>query len=327
VSAVREGWRELAPEPSRLWLRWAPAAWPAPAALWTDLASGRCGGTLPPPAGWPPPVGLLEPDVLYLPPVSPPLARERHELARTALRAGHAVIWQGSPPGDPEPVPAGVLPAWDLLPLFAGEAPWPAALPAAGGVALWPLAPGLAGPPASWGATLSRLDAAGVAAVLGVTLDLTPGDRRRLADRRGEPFSGPLFHAEPPDWRLLARLVRRAGLAWGIPRPPVARPLAWRQRNRELAGLFAEAAERWAEAGEPEAAGQELWRAAREAERAERDLAALAREGQLGLFVWLDEGRRRFVEEWAAGRRPELLARLEARLFAAAKECDTEGER
>ncbi|HSM51165.1 MAG TPA: hypothetical protein VLA75_07190, partial [Thermoanaerobaculia bacterium] len=115
-------------------------------------------------------------------------------------------------------------------------------------------------------------------------------------------------------WRLFARRVRESGLAWGVPRPAAPRPMALKERNRELAGLFAVAAERWAEAGEPEAAGQELWRAAREAEQSGRDLVALAREGQLGLLPWLGGEKRRFVEEWAAGARPRLLLDLERKL-------------
>jgi len=223
------------------------------------------------------------------------------------------VIWQAAPAAGAA-IPEGVIPVWDLLPVLTGDLPWPPGPLPAGGVALWPLAPGLGEEPESWEEDLARLAAAGVGALLGAVLELTPSDRRELASRRGEPFSGPLFHGTAPDWRLFARRVRASGLAWGMPRPAAPRPAALRERNRELAGLFAEAAERWAEAGEPEVAGQELWRAAREAERCGRDLAALAREGQLGLLSWLGGERRRFVEGWAAGARPHLLAELERRL-------------
>lgn len=313
MSASRGGWRERPPEPSRLWIRWAPALWPGPEEPWIDLAAGRLGASEPPASGWSPLPAALEPDVLYLPPVAPELAAERHALARVARERGHAVIWQ-APPGPAPEVPEGAVAAWDLLAAVTGAAAWPAAALPAGGVALWPLAPGIGGTPESWAAGLARLAAAGVEAVAGVVLDLAPADRRRLAARTDEPFSGPLFHGAAPDWRRFAGCVRASGLAWGLPRPAAPRPLALQERNREVAGLFAEAAERWAEAGEPEAAGQELWRAAREAERSGRDLAALAREGQVGLLPWLGGERRRFVEEWAAGGRPRLLVELEERL-------------
>ncbi|HXU45064.1 MAG TPA: hypothetical protein VN783_06030, partial [Thermoanaerobaculia bacterium] len=79
--------REQRPEPSHLWIRFAPRSWPGPQGIWLDLARGRLGETggesdLSAYAGDP-----LD-DLAYLPPVAPDLAAAGDELARVHLARG-----------------------------------------------------------------------------------------------------------------------------------------------------------------------------------------------------------------------------------------------
>lgn len=307
------GWSELRPLPSRLWIRWAPLEWPAPEAPATDLTRAGltvAGGSSAPLPAAPPPL----PEVVYFPPVPSVHEAERGELARRALAAGHAVIWQRPPDGPP--APPGACDVVDLLPVLLAGA-WPAAEAWRGvRLALWPLLGGPAGEELVEFATgVEELQRAGVPALLGLPLDLDPGERRALADRGGERMFDRLFHGVAPEPRALARLARRRGLEWGLARPEVGVPPTV-ARNRAAAAQLARAAELWSAAGRAEGTGAEIWRAAREAEGFDRDLAALAREGRLGLLPWLAGPARGVVEAWAAGRPAELLAQLEEEWLA-----------
>lgn len=306
------GWNELRALPSRLWMRWAPAVWPESPSLAIDLTRAGLFAAESPAAQSPgtlPEAPPEPPEVVYLAPVSPADDAGRFALATQALASGCAVLWQRLPDG-PRP-PAGALDVVDLLPaLLTGV--WPSVDELNGAqVALWPLVGGTSAEFADEREQgLAVLVAARVPALLGVPLELDPGERRRLVDQGGAAWFDRLFHGDPPSARELARDADRRGLRWGIPRPKVLlSPVA--ERNRALAGRLGQAAELWTELGRSESAGAELWRAARQAESFHRDLAALAREGNLGLLPWLTGPAREIVEEWAAAGDSRALARLE----------------
>lgn len=309
------------PEPASLWIRYSPRVgrsfrrWPGPPQPWLDLARGgrpvwESGAEdLPRLASDP-----LD-DTLWLPPVRPELSNRRDSLARRHLERGTPVLIQqvvGAEADawvEPSGAPGEAVVVVDLTAsLLAGDLEV-LSRAAAGAVAVWPVLPGLSDGEEIQEEGCRRLAAAGVRCVQGVAPVLRPGDRRRLAEDRGEDVYHALFHGPTPDLAALARRVREAGMEPFVPRPLPRPPLQGRD-SRRVAGLLALAGELWHRLERPAARGQDLYRAGREVDRSPYDLAALAREGNLGLLTWLGDAERRFVEEALEGREPRLLEEL-----------------
>jgi len=301
--------RERPPDPWHGWVRHAPARWPGPRGPWIDLAAGALGES----AGGPELLAALEgprlEDLLYLPPVPPELAVARDRLAARHAARGTPVLVQLLP-GDPPPsVPsAGIVVVWDLLAVALGDR-GAVALDGVGGAgALWPLAPGLADE-TRLEAVASSVAAAGLAALLGVPVELSGRDRRDLGESMSEERYLRLFHGDAPSAAPLARAAARHGLLPLLPRP-LPRPPLRGAGNLRAAELLASCAELSLLLGEPESRAQALLRAARFAEREAHDLAALARDGNLGVLPWLDGEARELVAEVAAGGEPRLWRQL-----------------
>lgn len=299
---VRGFLRELAPEPARFWIRYAPRQWPGPAVAWVDLAAGaladagtHAGGRTAEGAAAALDALLERPldDVLYLPPVPPELAAARDRLAARHARRGTPVLVHLLP-GDASPaVGEAVTAVLDLTPVALGAAAFAAGdLPAAGvAAAAWPLLPG-AEPLAAQGALLAALAERGVGALQAVPLEVEPRRLRELAAGLPEARYLKLFHGAVPDAGEAARAALGAGLAALLARP-LPRPPLRGAGNLRLAGALAAEGELCLRLGGPEPRAQSLLRAARFAERAREDLEALARDGNLGVVPWLDaEGRR-----------------------------------
>lgn len=344
------GAQRLLPEPERLWIAYAPRAWPcapvAPAApadpaapvRWLDLSRGcfgRPGEASEAAAGSGPaehadlaelpgfPDGPFD-DVLYVPPVAPEHRAARDRALAPILEAGTPVVVQlvtREPMPDPagsaasaatatSAASAGVLAVVDLLePLLAGETdPLERVPPDA--VAVWPLVSGLTDGEELREAGLARLARAGVSTVQGVVPDLSPAERRMLAEGRDESVFDALFHGRAPDPRELARAVVRHGMAPFAARPLPRPPLAGAP-GREIGGLLLLAGELCQRLGQ-HGRGQAHFRAARWIDRSRYDLRVLAAEGNLQVIHWLDPASREIVEEWArAGRSATVDGLLE----------------
>ena len=323
------------PEPGRFWIRYTPRGWPPPAAPWTDLAAGGLGAAaagrgrgeraLPALPGEP-----LD-DVLWLPPVPAALEAERRALARRRLADGTPVLLQvllGAEPAEPaERTPrlaeAGATVVYDPLPALAagGLGRLERALAAGlvpGAAAVWPLVAGLADDRPAVRRACELLAAAGLAAVQPLRLQLTPADRRRLAERGGGAAYHALFHRPPPDARAFARAAAARGLAPILPRPLPRPPLATVAgcSNRRLAGLLAVAGELWLRLGRPETQGQAFFRAARWTDDAPYDVASLAREGNLAVVEAVDEASRAVIKAALVTRPGEAVPPIDDLLSA-----------
>jgi len=319
-------WREVAPEPARLWIRWAPRRWPAPPHLALDLAARRLAWPALAPgarralASAAPPARA---DLVYLPPVPPERAAEREALVGALGAAGVPVVAQSFPDAGAWETGAPIV-ALDLTPALlapgrAGiEALHDLAARPRGPLTLWVVVPLLAGAPATgaepeWLDALSRLRPDAVAAV---APGLAPTDRRALAELVGEERYEAIFHGDAPAGRDLARRWAAAGLPVFAGRPAAAAVSPRTARNRELAAALAEAGELWLGLGRPEPEGEALLAAARHLETTPLDLGALAREGNLGVVDWLAPAARRLVEEAARGGTPAELAALRSEWLA-----------
>jgi hypothetical protein len=325
-------WAEQTPEPARFWVRRRPRGWPPPAHHWTDLAAGALGdpmapGPAPGSLGPPPVPGD---DLYWLPPVPAVLEAERLRLAESLARGGAPVLLQvavtAAPAGATGP---GVL--FDPLPVLlasgvdaALDAVATAASGVSGAAAVWPLIGGLSDREEDAARAAGALAAAGLAAVQPLALELTPAQRRRLAEERGGAAFDALFHQPPPAERPFARAAAAAGLAPFLPRP-LPRPPLRGAETRRLAGLLALAGELWLRCGRAPAAAQALFRAARWADAAGYDLGALAREGNLGVVTALDERSRALLAEAAAGGEPRLVRELLAEYAGAAADAELAG--
>ncbi len=311
----------LHPEPARLWIVYAPRAWPAAGAPWTDLATGRLrdltspsgGPSVPPPGGrkeWPELDAADLDDLFYLPPVGAELAAARDRWASELVESGTPVLIQlmpGGSTGSTDVSAARVV--YDLLrPLLAGDLEPLSALPA-GSSAVWPLIAGFTDAPGMWQEGCAALARAGVACVQPLAVELTADQRRWLVEAGGEDAFEALFHGAPPPERDFARCAAGQGLAASVERPDAA-GTARQVRNRRMAAGLALAGDLWLRLGRPVAAGQDLLLAARRAGETRHDLAGLAREGNLGVLDWLDGRSVDLVAEIAAVGRSSLVEAL-----------------
>jgi hypothetical protein len=295
------------PQPSNLWIGWTPRRWPRAPRPWFDPARRQL--------VWPgEEVDLRLPEApevdpgggrVHLPPAPPELAGDKARL-RGALAAG-ANVWRheeaGSAPA--EDAPGELLLDWTARLLGLGDA---AATGPAGATILVPLLPGMAGVDTGFSELLAAIAGSRPAAVVGRAPELTPVDRRRLAELGDESRFGTIHHGAAPSERDFARAVAAAGFSPFPPAPVFGR--SRRERNRAAAGHLAEAAELWLGLGRSEAVGQELLAASRRLDSLPQDVEALAREGNLAVLAWLPAEGARCLVEWARGEGERGLAAL-----------------
>ena len=306
-------WRELAPEPGRFWIRFAPKQWPAPDRPSLDLVERRIAWPEGDPrTPLPPPPGRAE--VVYLPPVPRARRAERERWIVDYERAGGAALAEVEADEAAEPAATAVR-VLDLLPLLLGGAE-PASVAAIprNVAAVMPLISGLSGGRAAWEPWLAALGAAGRRAVAGVAVDLTPADRRRVSEHAGEARWEAVFHGDAPSEREFAARVHAAGLDPFVARPDIEVAPRLR-RNRLLATALAEAGDLTLRLGRGEGDAQSLFAAARHAEASPLDLVALAREGNLGVVNWLSPTAREVAGEIAEHGRSVRLEALRAALL------------
>ncbi|MCG8461050.1 MAG: hypothetical protein MI919_32600 [Holophagales bacterium] len=172
--------------------------------------------------------------------------------------------------------------------------------------------PGLTDELELWDDGLELLALRGVACVQPLILELTPVQRRRLAEGRDEQVFDALFHG-----RLDSRVERGfSGRAYGhglqlFAERPHAGGVGLRKRsNRAIAAQLTLAGELWLRLDRSTTVGQGLLRAARGAESTHHDLAAIAREGNLDVIDWLTVLARELVEEWVESGAASLVAEL-----------------
>jgi hypothetical protein len=263
-----------------------------------------------PGAGKPPdlPAGPFD-DVLYVPPID----RGGRDLGRLFDVLLSGPLADGTPvvvhlfPGDRRP-PEGATGVFDLLgTLLSWNLSALDSLPE-GSAAVWPLVAGLTDDEGLREEGLERLAGAGVRVVQPVVPELSPEDRRALAEGRDEEVFDALFHGRSPDARVLARSAAARGLEVFLPRPLPRVPLGG-ARQRELGGLLLLAGDLCQRLGRV-GRGQAHFRAARWVDRTRYDLRVLAREGNLSVIHWLDEGSREIVEEWAETGRSAIVEGL-----------------
>ncbi len=311
------------PEPARFWIAYAPRAWPAGGAPWTDLGGARL-QSLRAASGSGKTAELARldaadlDDLFYLPPVTAELAAARDRWAAGLIESGTPVLIQLEPGVASEIHEALVV--YDLLrPLLEGDVESLSALPA-GSNTVWPLIPGFTDLPELWQRGCAALARAEVSCVQPSVVELTADQRRWLAEKGGDDVFEVLFHGAPPPERDFARCAAGHGLSVFVPRP-AAGSTARQVRNRRLAAALALAGDLWLRLGRSVAAGQALLLAARRADGTRRDLAALAREGNLGVLDWLDgRGVEMVAENVAVGRSSLLESLLEEYLAATATE-------
>jgi hypothetical protein len=308
-------WRLHLPDPGRGWVRYAPAVWPA-ADNWVDVPGERWGagsGRGPFPVEPDPPAS----DVVWLPPVPPQRAAERDAWAVARAREGSPVVAQIFPG---ERAPTGCLAAFDLSRVVIEgnrlSADQFAPADARDGLAVWPLLPGIAPAETDRRRALETLAAAGLRTLLVVRPELRPADLRYLASRVPEDRFGEVFHGRAGARREIARQARALGLEPFPPRPPLAGALAANRRVAEAFGLLGEL---WGRLGLAAEAGQAFFSAMRAADRLPQSLERLREESNLGVLPWLDEPRRRVVEEVLTSGRSALVDDLLARYAGEAR--------
>lgn len=283
--------------------------WPGSDRLWCDLVRGGLGKAQR--VEWGPPRQALQEvhDLLYLPPVIEDFRSKVGELVgELGERPGVRVLDQ-SFPGE-EPAGSNTLQIFDLLETLVLGALSSCTQVPRGGVVLWPVVAGLTDGPGVMENGLGALRQAGVAVAVPVRLELDPKELRRLAEQVPETSNGELFHKSPAPLRKVAREIAKHGLSPFWTRPSSGLP-GVRSRNDGVAAVLAQAADLWEGLGRASAEGQELFQAARKAQQAHHDLCAVAREGNLSVFPWLNGLGRQLVEEVAEGGQSATLANLQ----------------
>jgi hypothetical protein len=306
------------PEPGRFWIRYSPRApreWELPERPWVDLAQGVLGVWERAPRGRSGDLTAFAEaradDLFYLPPVPAKRGAARDRVAQSLLVAGTPVLVQLFP-DEATTVPAvkGVAFVYDLLACLLDRDLGALRRLPAGSCAVWPLLAGLTDDPALCEVGCRDLAAAGVRQAQALAVTLSPGDRRRLAERRpdaGEAFDA-LFHRPEPSERSFAQLAARHGLEPFLPRP-LPRPPLWGEGNRRLAGVIASIADLWLRLGRPGEAGQALYRSARWIDAATHDVEAVVREGNLAVLP-LDDLARGALLQYVEEGESRLLAEL-----------------
>jgi hypothetical protein len=302
-------WTPQPPDPLHFWIGLVPRGWPVGEELWIDLARGGLGSAAKVfaeiPRRWtaePPTV------VAYLPPVAEELANRRWELAGSLTDAGAPILAQ-MPVGSVSSLSPSSVVFDPLETLLSGRLELLQGLPSGSRVA-WPLIAGLTDRSELWEEGLAALAAAGVGHVQPVALELGPADKRRLVERVGEESFLSLFHGVRPSERLFSKLAAQRGFRPFLPRPlPKEGSI---RGNQRLAEQLAEAGELWLRVGRSESGGQDLYRAARWVDRERHDLSTLCREGNLGVFPWLDPTSAQVITDFVSTGAAKLVQELEA---------------
>lgn len=313
-------WREHEPRASRLWIRFSPRRWPGVSRAYFDPAERRI--------VWPDAAGgsvelpslSLPGEVVILPPVEKDRSMEKRRMA--AAMSTHGFVLDHST-GEREERFESAPPSRSLedllFPLLENNLA-PATNVARGAVVVVPLVAGLSDDESRWSGWLAGLASAEPAAVVGISPQLTPVDRRRLVERLGEDQFEAIHHSRRAGAeveRAFARAVATAGLSPFFERPDVPLPPR-RARNRRLATVLFEAGERWLALGRGEADGASLLAAARHVESATQEIEAMARERQLLLLPFLSLIARRTIEACVdANGRSALLAELRSEWIGA----------
>ncbi|MGB5162810.1 MAG: hypothetical protein WBP10_16250 [Thermoanaerobaculia bacterium] len=288
-------WTSQLPDPSHFWIGLAPRSWPGEEGLWVDLGRGGLGASSKAATEIPDEWRTQPPDeVVYLPPVRQVLESQRSHLVGSLMELGVPVVVQrpveAGPVVDPDSVVFDPLEA-----LLAGKMEYLAELPA-GAKVVWPLVAGLTDDRTQWEEGLAALAAAGVEHVQPMALDLEPADKRRLVERAGQAAFHALFHGEQPSENLFSCLAAARGFGPFLPRPLPSAGV--RRENQRLGEQLAIAGELWLRVGRSESGGQDLYRSARWVDRDNHDLPALCREGNLGVFPWLDPLSSRVITDF-----------------------------
>ena len=302
-------WAPQPPDPLHFWIGLAPRGWPVGEELWIDLARGGLGSAARVfseiPRGW---TAEAPSVVVYLPPVPEELASRRSGLAGSLGDAGAPVLAQ---------IPVGSVASLDsewvvfdpLEALLSGRLELLQGLPSGSRVA-WPLIAGLTDRAELWDEGLAALAEAGVEHVQPVALELGPAEKRRLVERVGEESFHSLFHGVRPSERLFSERAAERGFRPFLPRPlPTEGTI---RGNQRLAEQLALAGELWLRVGRSESGGQDLYRAARWVDRERHDLSTICREGNLGVFPWLDPTSALVITDFVSTGAAKLVQELEA---------------
>ena len=313
-SQRRAGLIRRFPEPARFWVGFSPRIWPVAAGPWTDPGGNRLSGLSKRREGLPAEIPRLDAaaleETLYLPPIAADFATERDRWAAELIES-ETPVRLGLVPGELGRV-AGAAPLYDLLPtLLASDLEGLAQLPR-GSDAVWPLIPELTDRREMWEQGCSLLAASGVRTVQPLAVDLSPEDRRLLAELGDETAFDALFHGRVSSERDFSRCAASYGLAFFVERQAAPMLTSRRARNRHIATSLARAGELWLRLGRTVSGGQGLIRAARGAESSRFDLIALTSEDNLAVLDWLDARSRALVCEVINRDRSSLLDELEA---------------
>lgn len=301
-------WNPQPADPVHFWIGLAPRSWPAGEGLWVDLARGGLGSPSKVsneiPERWP---GEPPNELIYFPTVSEDLEDRRTDLAGSLVTAGTPVLVQAPVGSAPKVDPRWVV--FDPLEaLLAGRTELLEGLPSDSSL-VWPLVAGLTDDRGQWEAGLAVLVTAGVKHVQPLALALDPAAKRRLVERAGDESFDSLFHGEPPSERSFSSLAADRGFRPFLPRPLPTRSAI--RENQKLAEQLATAGELWLRVGRSESGGQNLFRSARWVDRESHDLSTLCREGNLGVFPWLDPTSSRVITEFVTEGSASLVQELE----------------
>lgn len=308
-------WRSQPADPAHFWISVAPRSWPGDEGLWLDLARGGLGTAPLKPVETSDPWRSDPPeDVVYLPPVPSHLEGRRTDLASSLRDLGTPFLAQQRVGTGLALDPDSVV--FDPLEVLITGAEESLASVAPGSKVVWPLIAGLTDDRRLWEKGLAALAAAGVRHVQPLAPHFEPAEKRRLVERAGEESFDTLFHGDEPDERAFSGLAAAHGFRPFLPRP--LPPAGLRRENRRLAEQLAIAAELWLRLGRAESGGQDLFRSARLVDRERHDLSALCREGNLGVFPWLDALSSGVISDFVASGRASLVEELEAEYLRAA---------
>jgi len=259
--------------------------------------------------------------VVYLPPTTAAGEVERMAAATGLAERGTPVVVQLSP-GQECPTDERLTPVYDLLPsLWHGDLESLHGVPS-GAAAVWPLIRGVTDGDRLVTEGIELLGRGGVEAVVGLPLDLSPGDRREVVRSHGDEVFDLVFHGGGASARRFARSAHRAGLRWWLERP-LAPAAGGGFDNRRLAAVLLALGSLWLRLGEPPVQGHAFYRAGRWIDTSRYDVAALLREGNLEVVAAVDGASRDILHQTVEAGRCTLMEELRARYVDAT---DTAGE-
>ena len=279
--------------------------------LWIDLRGRDLGGLTSGGGGtrW---RASTQPSTIYVPPLLDEETSQGLELVKWCQGERLGVVEHVVVGTDEIPSPVARLRIYDLLDLLVDD-DWArlGRVPPAS-IFAWPLVPGLTDVESRVVSGLGRLSECGARAVIPIVPDLSPGGRRRLADRCGDAVFETVFHGGRADPRDFAASCRKVGLDFLPQRPatPVDSPVS-RHFERRLAAELSLIADLLIDREDSESRAQSFYRAARWLETATYDVRSLVRDGNLSIVPWMTAEIRTVTEELArGGQRSSLLDHL-----------------